>query len=134
MFNAFTAARSTSPKPLTEDQKKKILAKERRYKNKTRKMANLAYLRREEWIMDASHSDNFTSKFFGGSIPLINPKQHTFRDIDTSSKGFSPFRSQSTSFEPSLNGGSISSNVSILLPGNKYLLYHKNAYFVIVFQ
>lgn len=57
-------------------------------------MANLAYMRREEWLMDASHTDGFENKYFNGSIPLINPKHHTFRDLDSSNKGFSPYRSQ----------------------------------------
>ena len=43
--------------------------------------------------MDATYNDEFSSKFFGGIIPLINSKHHNFRDVDMSSKGFSPFKS-----------------------------------------
>ena len=41
-------------------------------------MANLSSLRREEWIMDSTYTEGFNSKFYGGSIPLINPTHHVF--------------------------------------------------------
>jgi len=94
MFNAFSAEKKTSAKPLTEEQKKKLKIKEKRHRSKTKSMANQALQRREEWIMDASHSNNFNSNFFNGSIPLINSKHHTFRDLDQKDKGFSPFHNQ----------------------------------------
>ena len=53
-------------------------------------MAQKAYKRREEWIMDATHSDKFHSKYFNGPIPLINPKHHTFRALDMTKNGFTP--------------------------------------------
>ena len=61
-------------------------------------MAQRSKDRREEWIMDATLSNKFHSKYFNGSIPLINPKHHTFRDIDLSESGFAPSKSKSDVF------------------------------------
>lgn len=97
MYNCFAAARSPSAQSPAnvldandlEHAKKEAMNKIRR-KRRTDSLANKALDRREEWIMDASLSNKFRSKFFNGSIPLINSKQHTFRDVDLSNKGFSP--------------------------------------------
>lgn len=97
MYNCFTALRSPSAQHPTnildntalEHVKKEAINKVKR-KRRTDSLANKAFDRREEWIMDATLSNKFRSKFFNGSIPLINSKQHTFRDVDLSNKGFSP--------------------------------------------
>lgn len=93
MYNGFIAARTPSSDAINEELRKKNALNDRRHKNKTQKMANMSMMRREEWIMDATYNDEFSSKFFGGIIPLINSKHHNFRDVDMSSKGFSPFKS-----------------------------------------
>ena len=43
--------------------------------------------------MDSTYTEGFNSKFYGGSIPLINPTHHVFRDTERSSRGFSPMKS-----------------------------------------
>jgi hypothetical protein len=99
MYSQYSVAKSPVAKPLDDKEIRTKLLKEKHYKNKTRRMANMSYMRREDWLLDTTNGKDFDNNYFNGAIPLINPKQHEFRDVDMSSRGFSPFRPNATEIE-----------------------------------
>ena len=95
----YNAVKVPVEKPQNDKDKRKMMLKEKHYKNKTRRMANLSYMRREDWMLETTHSKDFNTSYFNGAIPLIHPKHHKFRDIDEASTGFSPFKPNITDAE-----------------------------------
>ena len=94
MFNGFTATKEIKQNADSQNQDRIKIINDRRYKNKTEKLASLSSVRREEWIIDSTYTEGFNTRFYSGAIPLINPNHHIFRDTERSSRGFSPSKSE----------------------------------------